>query len=98
MYPPDPIVPTPLHITYSVYLGGPVADREEVLGEERVALQRVDGPDVPRVHCHHLLLRRLGFTIARHDRALLRASHELGRLQRHTSVRHNMLCPCGTLS
>ena len=60
---------------------GPVADGEEVLRVERVALERVHGPVVARVHAHDLLSRRLALAVARDDVALLGARHELGGLQ-----------------
>mmetsp|Transcript_16103 Transcript_16103/g.39234 ORF Transcript_16103/g.39234 Transcript_16103/m.39234 type:complete len:422 (-) Transcript_16103:538-1803(-) len=67
----------------------PVPDGHEVLGEERVALQRVHRPVVPVVRRADAVLRVLGLAVAHQHRALLGADHELGGardalvLQRH---------------
>ena len=70
----------------------PVADGEEVLREERVPLQAVDGAEVARVGGHDLLAGRLRLPVAGDDRALLGADHELCRLHKRGKFECALVC------
>ena len=59
----------------------PVAHREEVFGEERVALQRVHRTVVTGIYSYNFFCWCFGFSVARHNRPLVSADHELCRLK-----------------
>ena len=71
-----------LNLSLYTYPGGPVGHSEEVLGEEGVPLECIDGTMMATVHGHDLLRRRLRLPIAADDRPLLSSNHELSRLHK----------------
>ena len=62
----------------------PVADGQEVLDEERVALNVVDRRQMGVEYACHLLGRRLRFAITQPHLTTLGADHELLRQHAHT--------------
>ena len=70
------------------YLGGPVADGEEVFRIEWIALYGVDGAEVRRVDGRHLLGRRLGLAVAEEHSSRFGTYQELRWLDRANKRQH----------
>jgi len=74
-------------LVLNAHSGSPVADRQEVLGKERIPLNGIDRCNVCVEYTRHFLGQCLSFAITQPNPTALRTHHELLRLntrnQRH---------------